>query len=42
MRARNNFQIAVSPKVIRVESKKSFGNMSDHLIEVAVKPFKHV
>ena len=34
------FQIAVSPKVIRVESKKSFGNVSDQTIEVSAKLFK--
>ena len=37
----NKIQITVSPKVIRVESEKSFGNVPDRMVAVSVKQFKN-
>ena len=36
------FKLLYLQKLYELSQKKSFGNVSDHLIEVAVKPFKHV
>ena len=36
------FKLLYLQKLYELSQKKSFGNVSDHNIEVAVKPFKHV
>ena len=37
-----NFNLMYLRKLYELGQNKSFGDVSDHLIEVAVKPFKHV
>ena len=36
------FKLLYLQKLYELSQEKSFGNVSDHLIEAAVKPFKHV
>ena len=36
------FKLMYLQKLYELSQKKSFGDMSDHNIEVAVNPFKHV
>ena len=35
------FKLLYLEKLYELSQKKSFGNVSDHLIEVAAKAFKH-
>ena len=36
------FKLLYLQKLYELSKEKRFGNVSDHLIEAAVKPFKHV